>query len=160
MVVIADTSIISNLLQIGQIRLLALLYGQVFIPQQVLKELNQHSISADWLSVTKPDWLIVRKIKDKQLLKKLVITLDEGESEAIVLAMESKADYILIDEKNGRESANKFGLKTRGVLGILLNAKQNGHLPQIKPELQKLREVNFWISDFVVEIVLKQADEL
>ena len=51
--------------------------------------------------------------------------LDRGEAEAIVLAEESKAEYLLMDEKHGRSVAEARGLTVVGLLGVLLMAKKS-----------------------------------
>jgi hypothetical protein len=46
-------------------------------------------------------------------------SLDAGEAEAIVLALERKANLLLVDEKLGRAAAKTFGLRITGLLGVL-----------------------------------------
>jgi uncharacterized protein len=44
----------------------------------------------------------------------LAAELDRGESEAIALALQEKADWLLIDERVGRRFAQRVGLKVKG----------------------------------------------
>ncbi len=50
--------------------------------------------------------------------------LDSGEAEAIALAVELKADYLLIDETKGRQIAASYGIKVTGIIGVLIKAKE------------------------------------
>jgi len=59
-------------------------------------------------------------------------TLDRGEAETIALATELKADWTLLDEREGRKVAKSLGLKVTGILGILLRAKQRGELESLQ----------------------------
>lgn len=65
-------------------------------------------------------------------------TLDRGEAEAIALAIDLKADWILLDEREGRKVAKSLGLKVTGILGILLRAKQLGQLQSLQSVLDGL----------------------
>jgi predicted nucleic acid-binding protein len=68
---------------------------------------------------------------------------------------------IVMDERIGRERARIMGLKTVGVLGILLNAKKHGKIESMKSAMQNLRnEIGFFISEELYKLILKQAGEL
>jgi hypothetical protein len=65
---------------------------------------------------------------------------NRGEAAAIALAVELKADLVLLDEQDGRRAAQRMGLRPLGVLGILLEAKKRGHIPVVKPLVADLRQ--------------------
>ena len=76
-----------------------------------------------------------------------------------VLAREHDAE-LLIDERSGRLVARRLGIGHTGVLGLLVRAKQKGLIPKVLPLVFRARdEMNFFISDAVVEQVRRLADE-
>ncbi|NJL49934.1 MAG: DUF3368 domain-containing protein [Leptolyngbyaceae cyanobacterium SM2_5_2] len=106
-------------------------------------------------------WLEVKAAQDLQLVWALEQTLDPGESAAIALATELKADRLLIDERLGRRVAMQRGLKVRGILGIIVNAKNQGLLPAAKPLLDRLiNEAGFRVSQVLYERTLQESGEL
>ncbi len=86
--------------------------------------------------------------------------IDEGESEAIVLALEIGADLVLLDDYEAREKARVLGLKVVGTIGVLLKAKKRGLIKSLKEEIGKLQNSGFWIKEDFIKEVLKTADEL
>lgn len=158
MIIVSDTSVISNLIQLGHIHLLKDLFDEVIIPQEVKSELNNNqSIS---LEVARLPWLKTIKIRDQQLFNSLLTQLDAGESEAIVLAIQLKADVLLIDEKKGRRIALQNNIHIIGLLGILVEAKKAGVLDKIKPSLEKLvNEIGFRVSPHLCQNILKLVGE-
>ena len=70
------------------------------------------------------EWIKRRQVANTQLVHSLLQYLDEGESEAIVLAVELKAELLIIDERLGRDTARHFGLTFTGLIGLLVEAKQ------------------------------------
>jgi predicted nucleic acid-binding protein len=86
--------------------------------------------------------------------------LDAGESEAIRLAMAVSADYVLIDEKEGRRCAFALGIRAVGLLGILIRAKQSGAVESMRLEIDKLRRhAGFFVGSDLEARVLAMVDE-
>ena len=76
------------------------------------------------------------------------------------LARETKADYVLIDERKGRKIARDiFGLKVIGTARILVEAKRKGLLNSVSAALRQLKEAGYWIHDDIVRLALKEAGE-
>ena len=87
--------------------------------------------------------------------------LDYGESEAIVLSLERKADVLLIDERKGRIAANRFDIKYVGVLGILIESKHEDLIPKLDPIINDLiSKAGFWMSRNLIQRVLEAGGEL
>lgn len=158
MIIISDTSPISNLIQIDCLYLLEKLFGSVVIPPTVFKELcvleNQKAV------LENTAWIQVRQIKNYAKVAILESILDKGEAEAIILAQELEAEQLLIDERKGRAEAEKLGLKIVGILGILIKSKNEGLLDKVKPYLERLSQVGFRIKPNFLKEVLKLVDEL
>ena len=85
-------------------------------------------------------WLRVEEVTDQALAQVLQRDLDKGEAEAIVLALQTRAERVLLDEREGRKVAKSLGLKATGVLGILLRARREGRLPSLQKAMDELRE--------------------
>ena len=94
------------------------------------------------------------------LVSLLTAELHRGEAEAIALALELRADRLLIDEREGRATSRLFGLRVTGVLGVLLRGKQMGRINLVKPEIEALRgEAGFFIAPVLEREILAQAGE-
>lgn len=162
MIVVSDTSPITNLAAVGLLELLNQLYNRVIIPQAVYDEMVALGYSVPGtVEVQTMPWFVVRSVSDRQQVNELQRDLDLGEAEAIVLALELDADLLLIDEKRGRELASILRInKITGLLGILLEAKKNQLIPEIKPIMDWLISQNkFRISDRLYNTVLEAAGE-
>jgi len=161
MVIVSDTSPISNLLLIGKLDVLYNTVGEIIIPQQVAYEIDQlRKFNINLENFNKANWITIKKPTDAGFVDSLRTVLDAGEAQAIALAKELNADYILIDERLGRNLAQKYSLNTIGLLGILIKAKQKGLLPEIKTSVDELIHVaKFWISDKLYHDVLTAVNE-
>ena len=99
-------------------------------------------------------------VRDKQAVTDLCGELDAGESEAITLAVELGADFLLLDEKLGRAAAQRAGLTVIGILGVASAAKRKGLLESVATVIRELREqASFWISAELEARVLRDAGE-
>jgi predicted nucleic acid-binding protein len=124
MIVVSNTSPLTNLAAIGQFGLFHQLYGRLHIAEGVWEELNargQHWPGRD--EVAAADWIERHTAKNQALVTALRRDLDRGEAETIALALELGADLVLLDEREGRHAAQRLELRVAGVVGILLEAK-------------------------------------
>lgn len=161
MLVVSDTSPISNLLVIGRLHLLHDLFESIILPRAVISELSKLTeFGYDISAIENAPWISVQSATDGLAVSKLSKQLDPGESEAIVLAQELGAAFLLIDERRGWKIANAMGIKTIGVLGVLLKAKSEGLIPIVSPVLHDLESIaGFWMSESLRKEVLLQAGE-
>lgn len=158
MVIVSDTSPVTSLIQIDRLELLTQVFGQVVIPKAVYEELCK--VPGQQTVIDRQNWLFIDHAKDAKHVKSLENELDPGEAEAIVLALELKADYLIIDEFKGRNKAEEIGLKIIGSLGVLLQAKQKGLIPAVKPLIDDLiQKAEFRVHTFLYQEVLKIANE-
>lgn len=132
MIVVSDTSPITNLLRIGRIELLRDLFQKVIIPETVYSEIA--TIEGQRTALTSRDWINVVSVTNLQLLNRLLVSLDRGEAEAITLAVELSANILLIDEAKGRNEAENLDLEVTGILGILIRAKEKELIPWLNPK--------------------------
>jgi predicted nucleic acid-binding protein len=153
MIVVADTTPVNYLILIGEIDLLAKLYGQVVIPRAVHEELMRSRAPASvkaWIA-SPPPWL---EILSPVPVSGLVLAdLDVGEQEAIALALQLSADLLIIDELLGRREAERRGLPVIGTIGILRDAADGG-LVDLRASIGRLRQTSFHISPAILASLL------
>lgn len=161
LIVVSNTSPLTNLAAIDQFELLRILFGRVYVPSAVVAELTFGGVA--WpghAEVKAAPWVQVHTISNRQLADALRLDLDRGEAETIVSALELGADLVLLDEIAGRHAAQHLGLRVMGVAGLLLRAKAIGSVRAIRPLLDRLREqAGFYLSEAVYEQVVRLAGE-
>jgi len=158
--VVANAGPLITLATIGRLDLLKALFEQILIPQVVYDEVVVHGEGEPGSQEVKEAvWIRAVQVQDHLAVHLLREALDAGESEAIVLAQELNARYVLLDDGLARRKARLIGLRMTGTLGILLMAKEAGLIPAIRPVLNELRQADFRMSDRVYREVLTRAGE-
>ncbi len=66
----------------------------------------------------------------------------------------------LVDDRAARRCAETLNIKTLGTGGILVLAQRRGLIQNVSLELKKLTGAGLWLSDEIIDVILKQADEL
>ena len=159
----SDTSPISNLASIGHLNLLQSQFGAVWISAAVREELTAHPDQAARQAIEQAlqeQWLRVGQAPDSPMLRVLVAQLHRGEAESIALAAGLHADFVLIDEQEGRRIAGSSGLAVTGVLGVLLRAKRMGQVSAVKPLIDMLRDqAGFFVAPALELLILASAGE-
>ena len=161
MIVVADTSVLINLVLVSQAGLLRELFHEVLIPPAVRSEFSRLAASGGrFAGLDVPDWVQVSlPVTIGEALVRRV-NLDQGEMEALALALAIHADAVLIDESTGRAAAVELGLTPIGVLGILVRAKRSGHLAAVAPVVDDLlTRAKFRAAPELVREVLRLAGE-
>ena len=161
MVVVCNTSPIVALARAGMLDLLHAVHGKMVVPEAVFHEITVAGAGEPGASeVAAAPWIKRRLVLNLSLVNALSLELDAGEAEAIALAVECRADLILLDERMGRHAAQRMGLTVTGTLGILIAAKDRGLLVSVRPMLDALRaDAGFWIGDALYGAVLAAVDE-
>ncbi|HBE18578.1 MAG TPA: DUF3368 domain-containing protein [Cyanobacteria bacterium UBA11149] len=162
MIVISDTSVLTNLAGIGHIHLLQQLYEHILIPTAVYQELTVDPPVPGTLEVQTFQWIEVRASSNLTMVEQLQnqAQLDLGESEAIALALEINTDLLLIDERRGRAEANRLGIRITGLLGVLVEAKQRSLIPTVQPLIDYLiARSEFRVSQALYQQILAIVGE-
>lgn len=161
-IVIADAGPLIAFSKIKRLPLLTSTLGELIICQAVAEECTANlslpgakeikdAISTGLIIVNK-HYIPVEQYKN------LFDILGKGEAGAIILAKQLNT-RLLIDEKLGRQAANKLKLRIIGTAGVLLVAKKNGLIPSVKPILAELRTSGYYLSTNLVTSVLELAHE-
>ncbi len=164
MIVVSDTSPITNLAAIAQLDLLQQLYTSLIIPTAVYNEMVEvDKVVPGAVEVQTLSWIETQAVADAQRVTDLQTSqenIDLGEAEAIILAVELKADLLLMDERRGRALATSYGLSVTGLLGVLLQAKRNRLITTVKPLMaQLIEQVDFRDSSQLYTTILQSAGE-
>lgn len=153
MIIVSNTSPINYLVLIGEIDLLPQLFTQIIIPQMVYSELSDLKAPTpvqSWIK-TPPNWLIIQSFNaDSDQIMEL---LDPGESAAILLSEQLKADLILLDDMKARRIAKDRGLTVTGILGILDQAATM-KLINVSIAIKNLQNTSFWASQSLFQNLL------
>lgn len=164
MLVVSDTSPITNLAAIGHLDLLEALFTEIIIPEEVRDELvlggTGNNPGANEAR-TSP-WFVVARVELQQRdqLARAYRALDTGEAAALALALARSADLVLLDDKAARHAANALHLSCVGIVAVLLLAKSRGLLQAIKPILDDLRsKAGFRLADTTYQEALRLAGE-
>ena len=128
------------------------------IPQEVFNEIEAGKHKKYYLNLLTFEWIKIEQIQDRKSIS-YFLDLDKGEAEAIVLATESEADLILLDESLGRFHAKHAGLRVTGTIGILVKAKKQGLISELKPLILELKDKGVWLSESLIERILELANE-
>jgi predicted nucleic acid-binding protein len=147
--IISDTSCLILFDRIDSLHLLYETYGEITLTPEVFQEYGR----------SLPDWINIVSVKNKDRQTEFEKLVDLGEASAIALALELPDSVLIIDDKKGRILAHKLNIELTGTLGTLLKAKQKGLIPNIKPFLDKLRQIEYRLSKELEEAILRKAGE-
>lgn len=154
---VADTGILIWLAKYNNLHLLKELYGQIVIPNKVFEEAVTAGRSNGYLdaeiidsAITTGDIIVQNtgvSIKINEMENVFNCKLGGGEREAITLALKT-GSILLINDEEAATIADILGIKTKGVLFILLKATKLGLIDKNKTlvTFQQMLEDGFWLA--------------
>ncbi|MEQ8464069.1 DUF3368 domain-containing protein [Coleofasciculus sp. E1-EBD-02] len=146
--------------KINQLSLLRQIVGNLTIPDAVAQELSDYTQNkTGFIDLEQETWITIQTITAKEQLALLLPSLDRGEAEVITLALEKKANLVLIDELTGRKVAESLNLNVSGSVGILIKAKQLGEIEAVKPFLDAMLKQGIYFSQRFIDAVLQLMGE-
>ena len=151
--IVSDTGPILHLREAGTLDTLGAA-GQVFIPSAVETEIA--ALDVAW-SRDRPEWIETVALQPSfqghasDWMKAGL--LDPGEAEALALANQLHAEWLLTDDTAARLVASRLGLEVHGSLGVVLWAAASGHFSRAEAEnaLEALTHTSLWLSARVLD---------
>ncbi len=158
-----DNSPLSGLISIGELDLLQKIYGKVIIPKAVFEEiLLLQNNGLDISSFLNAEWISIEYVNFELFIHiNFPPKIHAGEKEAMLLFLQLNADWLVIDEHEGRKIATSLGINIVGLLGILIKAKQENYITSLKDFLERLeKKSNFRLSEKLKIQALTIVDEI
>lgn len=163
MKVVVNATPLIALSLINQQELLNELFDEVLVPSAVYQEVVIQGAgqpgAAELASIT---WIQVQAPSTSSTIEPLLLGLDTGELQVLLLAQEVQADWVLVDERLGRRIARAMNLPVKGTVGIMLAACEVGLLSktQALEALGQLTQRGIRISSQVIAWFKTELNQL
>lgn len=155
-IVVVDAGPLHYLVLVDCAEVLPCLFQRVLVPFAVRDELIHASAPSkvkEWI-LNAPSWLETARVTSSQFVR----GLHPGETEVLQLALEKKAETVLMDDMDGRVAARRLGLVPIFTLALLeLSAEKD--LIDLPDAVAKLRQTSFFISNELLEAALDRDRE-
>ena len=158
--------------KLGKLHLLKNIFNQIQIAPEVKTETVdrgkakgcpdaiaiEQAMAEEWLII---DVLTQNSLKKAEALAEIV-GIDIGEAQTIILAKQKGENLVLMDQANAREAARQLGLNPRGMIYVILTAIKRKLITkeEAKQTLEKLIEVNFYVSAKIYSETLKAIEKI
>lgn len=160
MVAVSNSSPLILYARVGRLDLLHKVFGDILIPDAVYAEVVGAGAGLPGsIETSSLAWIRLRSTaSNPQQLPPQFRNLGAGETEAVLLAQALNLP-LLIDDLDGRRAAEAMGIAVTGSAGVLLLAKESGHIAQVQPILDQLLAARLRLASSVVLRVLQLAGE-
>ena len=159
-IIAADASPLIGLAKLDQLGLLSELFSVLHVPEAVYLEVVNDQSRKDARSL-KPFLDIHANFHieiENTFTQEIRPILDAGEIQALALAQDLGCG-VMMDELRGRKVAQRYEIKTVGVLGVLMQGKVQGLIPEVSSLIEQLQVENYRLSASLVDSVLERMGE-
>lgn len=120
---VVNASPLIALARVNQLAILPQLFDAVLVPPAVYQEVTtQGERRPGAVLIAQTDWLQVQAPTTSPTIAPLLLGLDAGEMNVLLLAQEVQPAWVVIDERLGRRVALAMHLPLTGTIGVLLAA--------------------------------------
>lgn len=153
---VADASSLIFLAKIDALHLAKNLFSCLYIPEEVMQEISKKK-TAEFILLEREFSSFLKEAKVKEMRE---MPLDDGERATISYCLEKNILLCLMDDLKARRYAHSLGIKTIGVLGILL---ANFKIKILEKNeflilLQKLIDNHYYMSPQIYVEVMKELE--
>lgn len=156
--VISNTSPLIGLWKLKLFALYRELYTEVWIPREVEKEFLEKDEAVHREGLNQAPWIKIVELTNPDSVSDYD-RLDAGEAAVLALAKEHEARLVIIDEQKARKEAKNIGVPSTGVVGVLIEAKKNDLIGELKPLLIELRKNGVYLTESIIKDALKAVSE-
>lgn len=157
--VIADTSVLYYPHQLSLLNILPELYGNVTITPQVADELAagmEQGLSVPDIKAL--EYISCQSIATPKFLD-LIPDLGKGEASVLALVLEQEDVLVILDDLLARRTAHAQGLKLTGTVGVLIRARKESLIPNLKTCIVRLQDAGFFLSEHLTKHALNLVGE-
>lgn len=147
-IAVSNSSPLIVLRAAGKLELLRDAFDEVWIPEEVAREVRHV-----------PPFARPREVADRTLLRALAGEMDLGEAAVVALATEIPGATAILDDRKGRRGAVRLGLPVVGTLGLVIEAKRDGRIASAREAIDLVRNAGLFVTDAVVRKVLEKTGE-
>ncbi len=157
MIVFSNTTPIIALSSIQCLHLLPELFGEIYLVDEVIEECSfGGSIPVPAL----PEISWIKQVHSTPINHaSVLLELDKGEKHTLDMACKHQADWVIIDEKIGRNMAEYLGLRVTGTLGVLLKAKQQGLIPSFQDSVNAMQAQGIYFQTALINKLAQTVGE-
>ena len=158
MIAVSNTSPLITLAKSNYLTNLQNIFERIFIPEAVLNEIiSKDDVTSDTIrDLIGSGFIQLNKVRNKELVSFINLDVGLGEAEAIVLSLELKPDYLLIDDYRARIHAESKAITLIGTLGLVKVFHERSFVDENVEEIYKrLTSVDFWINKDLFFQVMK-----
>jgi predicted nucleic acid-binding protein len=101
-----------------------------------------------------PEWVLVQDLAFPLRPSTVSGSIGPGEREVISLGLQLGTALLILDEQPARRLATSLGLRVMGTLGLLMAGKERGLLAKIRPDLERLLAVRFFMDQDLYDRVV------
>jgi uncharacterized protein len=159
MAVVSNSSPLILFARMNRLELLQELFGTVVLPPAVWREVTgQGGHRPGAAEIAQASWISVKPLAHSPS-EELADAIDDGEAEAIALALELAPIAILMDDAAGRRWASRLGLTVLGSVGIAVQAEVAGLVNSIDPLIDGLERAGLHLTPTLIQAARTLAGE-